>query len=100
MEKELLLELAAKNISETLFLIIEYLDVKNLSEEKELKLRKNLLKKSIAIFKDQMGNLMEKIQILKEIYPNQIIVEYNDENIFKAFLKASVVETIDSQIYD
>jgi len=94
-------------MKKTISLNIEYLDLKakKISATEEVILRKNLLKKAIRQFKDQMKDSFDSnsIKILYEHMPNEIIVEYNNfeaDVIYNKLLKSEVVEVIDAQVYD
>ena len=90
-------------MKKTIFLKVEYLDLKNKKSTpaEEQKLREALLKKSVKLFKEQMRIHLEnkELSILKEVFPSQVVIEYENDEVFRALIQAEVVEVIDSQVY-
>ena len=92
-------------MKKTIRLNLEYLDLKNkkISISEELNLRKDILRKAIKEFKNDIKDLFasSEIKIIKECFSrSEIIVEYQNDKTYDRLLKSDIVQVIDSQIYE
>lgn len=92
-------------MKKTIRLNLEYLDLKNkkVSASEEADLRKNILRKSIKDFKNDLKDLFDSasLKIIKECFGrSEIIIEYHNKEVYDRLIKSDTVQVIDSQIYE
>lgn len=95
-------------MKKTIFIVVEYLDIKGkvMSKVEEAEMRHKLYDKAVKEFKREMKDLLDSkiIKIIKENFSvSSINIEYSNSDkdiIYPRLLSATIVEVIDSQIYE
>jgi len=92
-------------MQKTIFLNVEYLDIKKVKKSEISELRKNLFDQAVNTFKKGMHEFLvdKSLKIIRQDFPlPEIVIEYDDNNkkIYSKLIELDVVNVIDFMVYD